>query len=117
MPVERASDADLAEVLRWLEEEYSDTGSGFWSNENIIQSLRVNEFQRPAGAHEHGVRRCVDVTAPGRSRLSGMIKLPTPWTYVEHVESVEILDAIGQSLSFTYFDDDEGRATSCIGSP
>ncbi|WP_163545079.1 hypothetical protein, partial [Klebsiella pneumoniae] len=31
-------------------------------------------------------------------------------TYVEHVESVEILDAVGRSLSFTYFDDEEGRA-------
>ncbi len=39
-----------------------------------------------------------------------MTKLPTPWIYVEHVESVEILDAAGRSLSFTYFDDDEGRA-------
>ncbi len=37
MPVEKATEADLAEVLRWLEQEYNEAGYGFWSNEGIIR--------------------------------------------------------------------------------
>jgi hypothetical protein len=36
-------------------------------------------------------------------------RFPPPWRVVEHDESFEIQDAMGQNLSWVYFEDEETR--------
>ena len=36
-------------------------------------------------------------------------RFPLPWQVIEHAESFEVQDANGQPLSFTYFEDEDGR--------
>lgn len=38
MDVEKATPADLAAVLNWLEREYAEDGDGFWCNRRIIEN-------------------------------------------------------------------------------
>lgn len=45
MKVETGTQADLDEVLRWLKDEYDETGSSFWVNRGAItQSLEYDSF-------------------------------------------------------------------------
>jgi hypothetical protein len=36
-------------------------------------------------------------------------RFPLPWQVIEHAESLEVQDAIGQALEFVYFEDEDGR--------
>jgi hypothetical protein len=36
-------------------------------------------------------------------------RFPPPWQVIEHAENFEVQDANGQPLSFTYFEDEDGR--------
>jgi hypothetical protein len=39
-------------------------------------------------------------------------RLPAPWSVVEHEEAFEVRDASGQSLSWTYFEEEETRRSA-----
>jgi hypothetical protein len=39
-------------------------------------------------------------------------RMPPPWTVIEHDESFEIVDALGQSLAYVYFEDEPIRRRS-----